>query len=92
MKKEYLLLLLLLLSFLPSKAQESVALTFTANTQSGIYCHFDAVNIINVTRGLTETIAYPDTTLVLEIVEEKAKPIDSCPQQKIVDCNNTIIF
>ena len=65
MKKEYLLLLLLLLSFLPSTAQESVTLTFTANTQSGMYCHFDAVNVTNVTRGWTETLMYPDTTLVL---------------------------
>lgn len=65
MKKECLLLLLLLLSFLPSQAQESVTLTFTANTQSGMYCHFDAVNVTNVTRGWTETLEYPDTTLIL---------------------------
>lgn len=65
MKKEYLLLILLLLSFLPSKAQESVTLTFTVNTQSGIYCHFDAVNVTIVTRGWTDTLVYPDTTLVL---------------------------
>ena len=46
-------------------AQESIELTFTANAQGGIYCPFDAVNVTNVTRGWTETLAYPDTVLVL---------------------------
>ena len=50
---------------MPSKAQETIELTFTANAQGGIYCPFDAVNVTNVTRGWTETLAYPDTVLVL---------------------------
>ena len=55
----------LLTFFVPSKAQETVTLTFTANTQGGVYCPFNAVNVTNVTRGWTETLAYPDTILVL---------------------------
>lgn len=52
--------------FVSSKAQEAVTLTFTANTtQGGMYCPFDAVSVTNVTRGWTETLAYPDTVLVL---------------------------
>ncbi len=50
---------------MPSKAQETIELTFTANAQGGIYCPFDAVNVTNVTRGWTATLAYPDTVLVL---------------------------
>ena len=50
---------------MPSKAQETIELTFTANAHGGIYCPFDAVNVTNVTRGWTETLAYPDTVLVL---------------------------
>lgn len=65
MKKASLLLLLMLAVFMPSKAQETIELTFTANAHGGIYCPFDAVNVTNVTRGWTETLAYPDTVLVL---------------------------
>ena len=65
MKKVSLLLLLMLAVFIPSKGQETIELTFTANTQGGMYCPFDAVNVTNVTRGWTETLAYPDTVLVL---------------------------
>lgn len=58
--------MLLLMTFVSSKAQESIELTFTANTSQGsMYCPFDAVNVTNVTRGWTETLAYPDTVLVL---------------------------
>ena len=56
----------LLTFFVSSKAQEAVTLTFTANTTQGsMYCPFDAVNVTNVTRGWTETLAYPDTVLLL---------------------------
>ena len=65
MRKASLLLSLLLAAFTSSMAQESVTLTFTANTQNGLYCPYDAVNVTNVTRGWTETLAYPDTVLVM---------------------------
>ena len=65
MKRTSLLFLVLLMFLVSSKAQEAVTLTFTANTQGGVYCPFDAVNVTNVTRGWTETLAYPDTILVL---------------------------
>ena len=69
MKKVILLLTLLMTAFVSSTAQETVTLTFTANTQEGMYCPFDAVNVTNVTRGWTETLAYPDTILVLSFLD-----------------------
>ncbi len=69
MRKVSLLLSLLLAAFISSMAQESVTLTFTANTQNGLYCPFDAVNVSNVTRGWTETLAYPDTVLVMNSID-----------------------
>jgi hypothetical protein len=65
MKKASLLLAFLFAAFASLVAQEPVTLTFTASTQNGLYCPFDAVNVTNVTRGWTETLAYPDTVLVL---------------------------
>ena len=65
MKKPRLLLLLLLTSFLPLSAQETVNVAFTASTESGLYCPFTSVNVTNVTRGWTENLVYPDTVLVL---------------------------
>ena len=41
-------------------------MSFSANTQGGMYCPFDAVNVTNVTRGWTETLVYPDTVLLLQ--------------------------
>ena len=46
-------------------AQETVTLNFTATNQNGSYHSFDVVNVTNVTRGWTESLMYPDTTLVL---------------------------
>ncbi|MBQ6770572.1 MAG: hypothetical protein IJP44_06275 [Bacteroidales bacterium] len=65
MKKPRLLLLLLLTSFLPLSAQETVNVAFTASTESGLYCPFTSVSVTNVTRGWTENLVYPDTVLVL---------------------------
>ena len=58
-------MLLLLTSFLPLSAQETVNVAFTASTESGLYCPFTSVNVTNVTRGWTENLVYPDTVLVL---------------------------
>lgn len=65
MKKPRLLLLLWLTSFVPLLAQETVNVTFTASTESGMYCPFNSVSVTNVTRGWTEVLDYPDTVLVL---------------------------
>ena len=46
-------------------AQETVILKFTSTTPSGSYYPFDVVNVTNVTRGWTESLTYPDTTMVL---------------------------
>lgn len=76
MNKARLLLFLLLASFVSSTAQETVSLTFTANTQNGNFCPFDAVNVTNVTRGWTETLVYPDTLLIMtytSVVENPGK-------------------
>ena len=56
---------MLLTSFLPLSAQETVNVAFTASTESGLYCPFTSVNVTNVTRGWTENLVYPDTVLVL---------------------------
>lgn len=63
MKRIGFLILLLFVFLVSSKAQETVELTFTASTQDGVYCPFDAIVVNNVTRGWTETLAYPDTVL-----------------------------
>ena len=46
-------------------AQQTVTLKFTSTTPSGAYYPFDVVNVTNVTRGWTESLMYPDTTMVL---------------------------
>lgn len=76
--RRFLMAALLLVAFVSSTAQETIELTFTANTQGGAYCQFDAVNVTNITRGWTETLVYPDSVLVLTsavgLVEQKEKP------------------
>jgi hypothetical protein len=64
MKKPIFLMMSLLASIMVW-AQETVIVTFTANTVDGIYCPFNSVSATNVTRGWTETLVYPDTILVL---------------------------
>lgn len=46
-------------------AQQDVTLKFTSTSYSGSYVPFDVVNVTNITRGWTESLLYPDTTLVL---------------------------
>lgn len=64
MKKTTILTLLLLLVVMLT-AQQTVTLKFTSITSGGSYYPFDVVNVTNVTRGWTESLAYPDTTMVL---------------------------
>ena len=63
---KHLFLTIVLFSLvLAVSAQETVNVTFTANTESGIYCPFTSVSVTNVTRSWTEVLDYPDTMLVL---------------------------
>lgn len=64
MKKSSLLALVMMLVMVLT-AQETVTLRFTSTTQNGSYFTFDVVNVTNVTRGWTESLTYPDTTMVL---------------------------
>ena len=48
-----------------SQDTETTTLVFTADSPGGIYHPFNSVSVTNVTRGWTETLAYPDTVLVL---------------------------
>ena len=64
MKKAFLLMMMFSCALL-SAAQQNVTLKFTSTTPSGSYFPFDMVNVTNVTRGWTESLVYPDTTMVL---------------------------
>ena len=46
-------------------AQETVTLRFTTSSLDGYYVNFDAINVTNITRGWSDVLAYPDTTMVL---------------------------
>ena len=64
MKKSTILALFMLFAMAVT-AQETVTWRFTSTTPSGSYYPFDVVNVTNVTRGWTESLTYPDTTMVL---------------------------
>ena len=64
MKKTSLLICFVMLSLFLA-AQETVTLKFTSTTPNGSYYPFDVVNVTNVTRGWTESLVYPDTTMIL---------------------------
>ena len=68
MKHKRILFILLMTFALRGISQdtEKTTLVFTANSPGGIYHPFNSVNVTNVTRGWTETLAYPDTVLVLK--------------------------
>ncbi len=61
--------MMVFLCALLSAAQQNVTLKFTSTTPSGSYFPFDVVNVTNVTRGWTESLVYPDTTMVLTSYE-----------------------
>ena len=65
MKKKGLLFTLLMLASTIVIAQETVTLTFTANSPGNFYHPFSKVNVTNVTRGWSETLVYPDTVMIL---------------------------
>ncbi|MBR3428173.1 MAG: hypothetical protein IKG95_09570 [Bacteroidales bacterium] len=68
MKKTGILLILFIALALKviSQDAETTTLVFTANSPGEIYHPFNSVNVTNVTRGWTETLAFPDTVLVLK--------------------------
>jgi hypothetical protein len=63
--KHFLLTMIVLFSVAVAQAQDVVEVSFTASTETGLYCPFTSVSATNVTRGWTETLVYPDTILVL---------------------------
>ena len=66
MKKQgFFLTLLFVAATLVMSAQESVTVKFTATDQNGNYCPFTEVTVSNLTRGWTENLVYPDTTMIL---------------------------
>ena len=78
MKKSTILALFMLFAMAVT-AQETVTLKFTSTTPSGSYYPFDVVNVTNVTRGWTESLTYPDTTMVLSTLTGLDEVLeDSC--------------
>lgn len=65
MKRSVIFIILLLFTEAFS-AQETVTITFSANTESGLYCPFSSVKVTNVSREWSLEMAYPDTVVVLE--------------------------
>ena len=63
--KHLFLTIIVFFSALTASAQEIVNVTFTAKTETGLYCPFSSISATNVTRGWTEILDYPDTILVL---------------------------
>lgn len=63
--KRFTLCLSLLLITEVFSAQESVNITFSASTESGLYCPFSSVKVTNMSRDWSLDVAYPDTVLVL---------------------------
>ena len=63
--KKTLFFMLTLMCVLFASAQETVTLKFSSTTTDGSYFPFDVVNVTNVTRSWTESLTYPDTTMVL---------------------------
>lgn len=63
MKKSAILAFFVMLAM--SVLSRDITLTFTSTTQNGTYYPFEVVNVTNVTRGWTESLMYPDTTMVL---------------------------
>ena len=62
--KRYIIVLCLMMSTLFATSQK-VTLRFTGIDLGGSYYPFDSVVVTNVNRGWTETLEFPDTTIVL---------------------------
>ena len=77
MAKSFILSTLLIFTLL-LPAQQTVTINFTSASLDGFYVPFDAVNVTNVTRNWSVTLAYPDTTMVLT-------SYDGMPENSIED-------
>ena len=55
----------LLLPAVFAMAQSTITVKFTGIHQDGSYCRLDSVKATNVAKGWSQTLVYPDTTLVL---------------------------
>ncbi len=67
--KRLSILIVMLLQMFFAMAQNSIAVSFTAQDQNGNYCQLEYVAITNVTQGWNMGLAYPDTTLVLNYTD-----------------------
>lgn len=65
MKRQLLLLLLIVLAFVHLTAQTTITLTFTAEV-NGNHLPLDSILIQNLTQGGDPTLLAPDTVLVLD--------------------------
>ena len=48
---------------------QSIVVTFTGRNQNGNYHPFTSVSVQNQTRGWSQTLTYPDTTLILNVTQ-----------------------
>ncbi len=67
MKK--LFTLLMLIPTLLGLAQSSITVKFTAQTTNGTHLQLDAVEVNDLTHDWSQTLTYPDTTLVLNYID-----------------------
>ena len=67
--KKNLLLTIMLLSAMFAMAQSSITVKFTAEDQNGNYYQFDAVKVISISQNWNQTLAYPDTILILNYID-----------------------
>ena len=61
--RKSILLIVCLASTIALFAQNYLTLTFTAKLQDNSFISLDSVKVTNITRGWSETLYYPDTTL-----------------------------
>lgn len=66
--KKNLLLTILLLSAMFAMAQ-SITVKFTAEDQNGNYFQLDAVKVTSISQNWNQTLAYPDTILILNYTD-----------------------
>jgi len=67
--KKYFTLAIMLLSSMFAMAQSSIIVKFTAEDQNGNYFQLDAVNVTSISQSWNQTLAYPDTILILNYID-----------------------
>ena len=59
----------MLLSAMFALAQSSIIVKFTAEDQNGNYFQLDAVKVTSISQNWNQTLAYPDTILILNYID-----------------------